>query len=436
VSAELDDIVWKYDLAVFQSQSNSGNRESRPQAWAKNVISVGGVYHWDTPSMADDCWCGGASIGPAEDGRIKPDLVHWYDFVYCTDLEPGGYSPGLYTPTFSGTSAATPIVAGIGGLFFQMWAANLLGNDPAGATVFEKRPHAMTIKALLINTADQYAFSGASAELSRAKQGWGLPSARNFWDRRQRIRVVDEEHVLKELEEHVYTAVVPPGETALRVTMAYMDRPGTTSSAIHRINDVSLLVVDPTGAIKYHGNYGLSAGNWSVPGGSADHVDSVENVFVPSPAPGTWTIRIVADDINADVHRETAAEDQDYALVVSGVVTLDLQADHAPGSVGERSLTVARSGADLVLSWDPDCGGGSAYSVYRGDLDLGYASAAPLPGGCTASSTTASIAAGAGSYFFLVAPSDGSVEGSLGPGRQQPASACLPRAAELHVCAP
>lgn len=440
-SQELDDIVWQYDLAIFQSQSNSGNRESRPQAWSKNVISIGGTYHRDTPTMADDCWCGGASIGPAEDGRIKPDLTHWYDFIYCTDIEPGGYAEGLYTRTFNGTSASTPIVAGIGGLFFQMWGANVLGNDPAGETVFEKRPHAMTIKALLINTADSYPFIGESAELSRAKQGWGLPSAKNLWDRRQRIRVVDEEHVLKELEEHVYTATVEPGEPALKVTMAYMDRPGTTSSTIHRVNDVSLLVIDPAGSTKFHGNYGLTAGNWSVPGGSANHVDTVENVFVPIPAPGVWTIRVTAEEINADVHRETASEDQDYALVVSGVTALDFQGTPVPGTVGEGTLMVAKSGTDLVLTWGPDCGGGSEYSIYRGDLGSGYASAAPLASGCTAASTSATFAAGEGSYFFLVAPSDGAEEGSLGTtsageARPQPAVSCLPRAPELHACAP
>ena len=440
-SQELDDIVWQSDLAIFQSQSNAGNRQSRPEAWSKNVISVGGTYHWDTPSLTDDCWCQGSSIGPAEDGRIKPDLTHWYDFIYCTDLEPGGYAAGLYTRTFSGTSASTPIVAGIGGLFFQMWAANVLGNDPAGFTVFEKRPHAMTIKALLINTADQYPFSGNFTELDRFKQGWGLPSAKNLWDRRQRIRVVDEDHVLKDLDEHVYTVVVAPGEPALKVTMAYMDRAGTTSSSIHRVNDVSLLVIDPTGAAKYHGNHGLTEGNWSLPGGDADHVDTVENVFVPTPAPGTWTIRVTADEINADVHRETPDDDQDYALVVSGVTALHYQGTPTPGTVGERSLMVGKSGADLVLTWDPDCGGGSTYSIYRGDLGGGYASAAPLPGGCMVGSTSATLPKGEGSYFFLVAPSDAGVEGSLGTtsagvARPQPATVCLPRAAELHACAP
>jgi hypothetical protein len=272
------------------------------------------------------------------------------------------------------------------------------------------------------------------------KQGWGLPSAKNLYDRRQKIRIVNQDRVLKELEEHVYTASVGPGETALRVTMTFMDRPGTTSSTVHRVNDVSLQVTDPTGTSKYFGNNGLTTGNWSVSGGTPDHVDTVENVFVPNPAPGTWTIRVTADDINADQHLETVEDDQDYALVVSGVGGLAFLGPALPGSVGERALTVAKSGSDILLSWKPDCGGGGSYAVYRGALASGYASAAPVPGACAVATTFVTVPAGGESSFYLVAPTNGSVEGTLGTTsagapRAQPASACLPRAAEPNACA-
>ena len=32
-SHELDDIIWRLDIAILQSQSNTGNQNSRPQAW-------------------------------------------------------------------------------------------------------------------------------------------------------------------------------------------------------------------------------------------------------------------------------------------------------------------------------------------------------------------------------------------------------------------
>ncbi|MEL7372047.1 MAG: S8 family serine peptidase, partial [Myxococcota bacterium] len=47
ISAEMDEILFTQDILILQSQSNAGNQDSRPQAWAKNVLSVGGVRHGD-----------------------------------------------------------------------------------------------------------------------------------------------------------------------------------------------------------------------------------------------------------------------------------------------------------------------------------------------------------------------------------------------------
>ncbi|UCF68751.1 MAG: S8 family serine peptidase, partial [Acidobacteriota bacterium] len=147
VSHEMDDIIWRLDIAITQSQSNAGNQDSRPQAWAKNIISVGGIKHKDTLTTTDDDWTNGGSIGPAEDGRIKPDVNYWYDSIYTTT------TGSSYTSGFGGTSAATPESAGVLGLMVQMWSENVWNTDPVGSTVFEKQPHFATIKALLINNA-------------------------------------------------------------------------------------------------------------------------------------------------------------------------------------------------------------------------------------------------------------------------------------------
>ena len=46
----------------------------------------------------------------------------------------------------------------------------------------------------------------------------------------------------------------------------------------------------------------------------------------------------------------------------------------AAGDVAD--LAVAKSGTDLLLSWEADCGFGDNYGVYRGDLAQGYGSIA------------------------------------------------------------
>src|SRR6266511_106551 len=284
ISAQMDDIVFDHDLLICQSQSNDGTRMSRPQAWAKNVLSVGGEFHRDTLDRADDRWNGGASIGPAADGRIKPDLSNYYDRIFTTSSG----SDTAYTSSFGGTSGATPITCGTAGLMFQMWADGV--------------------------------FAGTTADLTRVHQGWGTVSVRNLFTRAQagsfRLPVlVNETDLLTVGQRRTYQVTVS-GTQPLRATMVYTDPMGSPSAARARVNDLTLRVVAPNGTV-FWGNNGLLAGNWSTSGGIRNRIDTVENVFVQRPAAGTWTIQVLADEINQDSHVETTATDADFALVVS-----------------------------------------------------------------------------------------------------------------------
>jgi hypothetical protein len=60
-------------------------------------------------------------------------------------------------------------------------------------------------------------------------------------------------------------------------------------------------------------------GNYSTEGGQADLNDTVENVFIKSPAAGNWKVEVTATEVNADGHIETSDLDADYALVVTGI---------------------------------------------------------------------------------------------------------------------
>lgn len=310
ISAEMDDLLFLYDITLTQSQSNMGNRNSRPQAWAKNIISGGAVNHYNTLTRNDDCWCSTASIGPASDGRIKPDLCFFYDLTYTTSSS--GYTE------FGGTSGATPSIAGYVGLFYQMWASGIFGNevDPAG-DVFDNRCHMSTAKAVMINTANPYPFTGANHDLTRVHQGWGNPDIAYLFDVRNNISIIDETEILGNMESIEYSAYVEPGTPQLRVTLVFTDTMGVPSASQQRINDLSLRVVSPSGTI-YWGNNGLLTGNWSVPGGTPNTIDTVENVFVQNPESGVWSVTVFASEVNEDTHLETPALDADFALVLSG----------------------------------------------------------------------------------------------------------------------
>ncbi|HAK60674.1 MAG TPA: peptidase S8, partial [Nitrospiraceae bacterium] len=275
ISADVDDYLFKHPILSTQSQSNAGNQNSRPQAWAKNIVAVGGVYHRGTATRTDDSWSGGASIGPAADGRIKPDLAYFYDGIYAAR----GSGDASYTQ-FGGTSAATPETAGHFGILFQMWHEQVWKGHGGGATVFDSRPEMATAKALMINHAYRYDWNsgGANADIDRYKQGWGTADIQKMYDRAAVTSVINETDVIAPLETKTYTVHVALGETELNVTMAYTDPMGTVGATHTRINDLSLRVTSPRGLV-YWGNNGLTSDNVSTPGGTSNTVDTVENVF-------------------------------------------------------------------------------------------------------------------------------------------------------------
>ncbi len=132
-------------------------------AIAKNILSIGAVL--DIPDGYDDTTdvitTSFTSWGPADDGRIKPDLVANGASLYSSVIE----NDSAYSP-MSGTSMASPSIAGSAGLLLQH-QRNLYGN-----VVYR----ASTLKALLIHTADEagpdpgpdYMFGWGLANFERA----------------------------------------------------------------------------------------------------------------------------------------------------------------------------------------------------------------------------------------------------------------------------
>jgi len=384
VSADLDQILFDNDLLVLHSMGNYGFQMARPEAWAKNVVSVGGVYHANTLDKSDDTWAFGASIGPPTDGRIKPDLVHFYDSIWTT-TDSGDSTHG----NFSQTSGATPITAGHFGLLFEMWADGVFDGGPGlGRDVFDARPHMTTAKALMINTAAAYPFNTPTEDLTRTHQGWGIADLQALYDRARnsgwRLPIlIDEYFLLHDLETQTFTLTVSNDQGThpdLRATLTYADPPGLPAASVVLVNDLTLRLVSPSGTV-YWGNNGLRSGNWSVPGGTADHIDNVENVFIESAEGGEWIIEVIADRIAEDGHVETPALDADYALVVtcSGVnqcISADTDGDGLTDAFETyfgTDATLTDTDHDGVNDFDEACYDGDC-NTYRpapggGDLD-------------------------------------------------------------------
>lgn len=132
-------------------------------AIAKNILSIGAVN--DIPDGYDDTLDVVATSftawGPADDGRIKPDLVANGASLYSSVSD----NDSAYS-SMSGTSMASPSISGSAGLLLQH-QRNLYGG-----VVYR----ASTLKALLIHTADEsgpdlgpdYLFGWGLANFERA----------------------------------------------------------------------------------------------------------------------------------------------------------------------------------------------------------------------------------------------------------------------------
>ena len=326
VSADADKCIFDFDLFVTQSQSNSGGTPSRPQAWAKNITSVGGFSHRNNSIASDDCWCNTGSTGPAADGRIGVTLAGYYDSINTTNGSTG------YTTSFGGTSGATPLCNGLSGLIIQMHTDGYFGYPatPSHDVRYQYVPHFTTSKALIVSGTRQLSFTG-TRKANRFQQGWGFPSVGDVYDNRDRMLVIDELDVLKQGESRSYFVFVRPGESEFRAVMTYADPAAAPNATVHRINSLDLRVNAP-GNVGYWGNGGLIAGPWSTPGGEPNDRDTEECVFLQNPASGVYEVNVRAAAVRQDGHVETGDVDADYALVVRGVaggrnkqgMTLDL----------------------------------------------------------------------------------------------------------------
>ncbi len=309
-SRELDGIMEEFDLVVTQSQSNSGTPQSRPQAWAKNVIPVTALYHFDNADFGDDRWNRGSSTRDGGDKRIGRTLSAFYDRTATTALN------GRYRLDFGGTSGATPIVNGYMHVILQMYKEGTFRDALLNPDSFQQgqRPRAATAAALAIASARQHPFTGRDADANRYRQGWGFPDVRRLYEARDRLFIVNEDVKLATFENARYSVDVAAGEPELKISMVYKDPPALVPAARAQVNDLDLKVTAPDGTV-YFGNFGLLDGIYSQPGGEPDRIDTVENVFVQNPQAGRWTIEVIGQAVNQPLAGDPKVS---FALVALG----------------------------------------------------------------------------------------------------------------------
>ena len=109
------DEYWQYEgMTVLFAAGNERNDGISPPGTAKNVITIGGHVNRYGGAPNDMYWW--SSIGPTDDGRIKPDLTAPGDYVRSCRAQEASDAEGTWNNTwyleYSGTSMSTPAAAG------------------------------------------------------------------------------------------------------------------------------------------------------------------------------------------------------------------------------------------------------------------------------------------------------------------------------------
>ena len=307
------------------SAGNSGGPEAKITApkEAKNMITVAstiaprGALALGSPPD-DEKISSFSSRGPARDGRLLPTVSAPGENVVSarattgslcgTDPPLDGYA--LYS-LCSGTSMASPQVTGAVALLTQWWRQRNRGATQSPAMS----------KAMLVNTAVDI----GERDIPNIVEGWGRVHTGNLVDPRARIVAVDQKVVLtrRGASYGVRIAPVDPSRP-VRATLTWTDAPGAPQdrrtdrdvdvlSPPALVNDLDLVVEG--GGRRFLGN--VFANGTSIPGGRAERLNNVENVFVGRPA-GSYRVTVRAHNLPGDgVPGNRQRVDQDFALVIS-----------------------------------------------------------------------------------------------------------------------
>lgn len=329
---QLDEFVWGHkDFCVLFANGNDGsdadgNGVINPMsvsapATAKNCISVGASenlrpgfdtntyggwwpgdypvapYRNDPMANNPDQMAAFSSRGPTRDGRIKPDVAAPGTYILSTRStmiasNNQGWSALPQSRLYfymGGTSMATPLTAGAVALVREYLRTRQAIANPSAAL----------LKATLIAGARRVPGSSPPA-VADHDQGYGhvnidavlappAPATARFLDASGGLRTG---------EVFTDTLSLASAGAPLRVAMVYSDFPGP-----NLINNLNLVAIAPDGT-RYVGNV--------APGGalSVDAVNNVEVLHIPNPAPGSWTVQVIASNVPQGP--------QDFALVALG----------------------------------------------------------------------------------------------------------------------
>ncbi|HIA26889.1 MAG TPA: hypothetical protein EYN79_02005, partial [Planctomycetes bacterium] len=331
------------------------------QSVAKNILAVGAS---DDVLKAEDRVTF-SSIGPRFDGALKPEIMAPGSDTFARtsgvasalilpDTNGAGGASCSYQFT-QGTSFSSPIISGAGALVHQYFQE---GRYP-GADPLSDASSAL-IRATLINAGER--MTGANLgdnTYPNDFQGWGEPNLSaglDFGTGTRKLYVQDiapaQGFPSAASPSHSYNVNVTTSAEPLKITLSWMDEPGSIGTAKQLINDLHLTATSPTGTV-YLGNDFNGAAGQSTTGGLADTLNTTESVIRLTPELGSWTFSIDPFVGNFSVN-------QGYALVVTGGITVeppDCNNNGIPDVDDIAAGATDCNGNGVPDECEPDCNG-------------------------------------------------------------------------------
>jgi subtilisin family serine protease/Mg-chelatase subunit ChlD len=314
-------------LVIVFSAGNSGPAAGTVTKNPKNAILVGNTLNARPGELtANDDIRGLAmtsSRGPAADGRMLPTVVAPGTDIIST-YSPVGFRSGPYTDTggtlhpvhapMSGTSMASPHVAGYTALLIDWWRQTRNGKTPSPAL----------IKALVVSSAEPVAggTDGAGGVIAAGPNnnvGWGRVSIENALlqapasDRGPKIFVDQRQAFTATGQEYTIRVAAADATRPLRVALSWSDAAGTVGANPALVNDLDLEVRHVGTGQVFRGN--VFAGAFSTTGGVADDLNNTEVAVIQNPT-GVYEVTVVAANIAASARTDIAGTWQDFALVI------------------------------------------------------------------------------------------------------------------------
>ena len=314
---KLDSVVHAHSQLYVVAQANSGQHGFSNYGTAKNSLAVGAVQDFGIIA-------GFSSHGPTADGRLAPNVV---GTGFRLTSARGGASLSGYN-TFSGTSMASPSVAGV--------AALLMEARPE----FQNRP-ALTRARLMASAIRPHAFLDSRAQLPGDNTegpgafnnlyGLGLVSARTslFSSDNEQGWLIGSAVAQPDNDTYEYIDIqVPQGAGRLDVVLTWDEQPADTLTR-SVLNNLDLWA-------DQGGDCSMEACGEHA---SRSEVDSVEWLLIEDPVPGTYRIKVVP----VEIYGESSAAAVAWQILRASAATpqLELRVEEtSPADANSEYLTV------------------------------------------------------------------------------------------------